>query len=1065
MALPMGNVIGDDEIFYHGSDDEDYPDPQTRQLRYRSAGERYLDNDIPFLLSASLRGPFDQLSGWDNPWKSRRRCEPCSIISTTLNSSKEKPKTDSVSRSGGKSTADSLQCHLPSPESLRQASVSEPHLFLQGQGLYMVQRWRQGIQPPSLTQDSFWASTNAQKNSSAKKRRAVESAWLKRRTNKKRKPNLIGRQISKKPALSSGDAGDSSPSSESCSSAFEASSPCRPRLVDSDDLIDQVELPTSTVNASFDGISTQVTPNKKPTSSSHCVSSSANGHLHGAAGEPPRQSEANVVTVSSPISRQSKMSAYVLGINKRKKRSPTPVTTKASLSPEEPSSGETTASDGDGWRQDARSIASKGTCRLQTQHDQSFCFKIRSAAEDAPEDQMLTSEPTQQPESPALAESGNQCRPPAIGLPDDVHSLEQRMTQSMSYEYLVRADKDGLRIKEAERPERHRMQSPQESTYGLLEHDGLAGDGSEAKKASSTISVEDKPLFTAPSGSSRAREESVTRCECRDGEETGPANNITSPPATAQHNMAANQQKDHDSELTPGPQEALESGPWLSGSRSALLPNHQSNTPTRPRQTCPMSPTDGTPQRYTLKLLLNHLVPASPWAKLSHLARSSGSTATWRGSQKINMGETEAVDESTQALISASQQSPWVGRTPVTNKTIVSFPEQIKDDADTEMSGCKAVDKDDVWVTGSQQSPWTALPPSTSLGQQQAAVESVLHEGLELNEGQGGELQDSKTTASQQSPWTETQSREPIDRVAARRSSPAGLSNQRCSGDDQRSCCYVGTENASMPALGLASSSPSIVVTSSQLQISRPHTPEPQFAVKPFASFITPSPERHPRALRSRACTMGGLASALKNPWSGNTSRPDRRVSWAPPPLQGDEERARTSSSLPSSTTSTPLPLPSAARSKARPVSPPPPLNNDSLPPSTKFSRHFAIAASRRRSLPSLASSPVLPCSTSKLRLIPTASQQGQTPGPRAMAEAFLAADDAATSEQQNQPQEPQQEAPLDGKDGVGVVDDLLRDMGDFFLAMDADAELDQAREDARASDPEFQTSAYQSPS
>ncbi|RDA85748.1 hypothetical protein CP532_5962 [Ophiocordyceps camponoti-leonardi (nom. inval.)] len=703
MALPLGNVIDDSEIFYHGSDDEDYPDYQTRQLRYRLAGRRFLDGDIPFLLSASLRGPFDRSSGWDNPWKSGQRCESCRFTSTTLNSSKQ-AITDSVSRSGGKSTTDSLQCHLPSPESLRQASVSEPHLFLQSRELDMVQQWRQDIQPPSLNHDSFWATTNAQKNRSARKRRAIESAWLKRRTNKKRKSDIPGRQKSRK-------------------------------------------------------------------------------------------------------------------------------------------------------------------------------------------------------------ESGNQFKPHATNLPDDVRSPKEMTAQSMSDEDLVRIDEQGCSIKESEHSGCPRMQSPDlELNFGSLEHGGFMGDA------------------------------------------------------------------------------------------------------------------------------------------------------------HIDMGEIEAVDEGTQALVPASQQSPWMERTLLPDNTIVPPAKQSKDDADTDVSECEEVEVDDALMTASQQSPWAALPSSTSLGQHRAADDTALVEDLEWNGGQDDELRGSKKAASQQSPWTEKQSHEPIDRAAARRSSPTGLCDQLSSGEDQSSWIrYVGTENTSTSALGLAPNSSSIV-TSSQPQVSRPHTPEPQFAVKPFASFTTPSPERASRALRSRACTIGGLASALKNPWSGKTSRPDRRVSWASPPLQEDEERDRLPTSLPSSAVSKPLPLPSAPRSKARPVSPPPPLSNDSLSPSTKFSRHFAIAASRRRSLPSLANSPVFSCSTSKLRLIPTASQQGQTPGPRAMAEAFLAADDTATFEQQQQPQEPQQDAPMEGNGGVGVVDDLLRDMGDFIFGLDRERESYPVREDPRAHSPEPLTSAYQSP-
>ncbi|RDA90099.1 hypothetical protein CP533_2564 [Ophiocordyceps camponoti-saundersi (nom. inval.)] len=1098
MALPLGDVINDDEVFYHGSDDEDYSDPQARQLRYRHAGKRYLDGDVPFLLSASLRGPFERTSGWDNPWKSGQRCEPRIVFSTTLDSSRKQLRNDFACRSGEVSTSESLHCHLPSPESLRQASVSEPCHFLQGQGLDMVQRWRQDIQPPSLTQDSFWTSTNEQKHSSAKKRRAIESAWLKRRTNKKRKPDLAGRQKPKTTTLSSRDGRHSSPDSESCSSAFEASSPCGPRLIDSNVLMEQDGLDTCNTNTAFDGTSAQLTASKKPTSPSQCVLSSVDSHISGVLHE-PRQAEEKVATPSSPSSRQSKMPAYTLELNQHKNRSPAPSSVEASLNTEEQSDGETRASDGDGWLQDACSATSKKRYRrLQTQHDRSFSFKIRSAAENTPENRRFES----------FAKTANQCRPSAIELPIDELSFEKKLKQPLSDDDSARTDEDGR--KEDKQQGRLKVLNPEISdlTFVPLNEDEFVEEGNEAMESSSVMIVEDNSLFAAPPGSNLARDDLTTRLEYRDNEETA-ITNTPLPATSTQYSVAANQHEDQGSQLTAGLEESPESGSCLSSPRSALLPNHQGKTSTRPSQT---SQTDETPQGYSIRLLLNQLVPPSPWAKLSQLARSSVSTGILRnqtarastpvsceeGAQQLDeaaegadqegaevegaivesgftasysgpsspkedrlsdnsdpekdldMGETKAVDDSTQALIPASQQSPWVRLAPLTDIKIVPS-NQVKGDVDTDMSECEEVEsqRNYLELTASHQSPWTAIPPSTNVGQHRAVDGCDLNKDLEMNDTQDNEPQDLKTAASQQSPWTETHFRD-----------------QPSDGEDQISQAHhVGTEKASMYTLGLASSSSSAVVTGSQPRIQRPHTPEPEFAIKPFASFVTPSPERPARALRSRAGTMGGLASALKNPWSGRSSRPDRRVSWASPPSQEHSqnrgERAPISSSITTSAALTPLPPPPASRIKTRQVSPPPPLLNSSLSPGTKFSRHFAIAASRRRRLPSFVSSPVLSCSTSKLRLIPTASQQGQTPGPRAMAEAFLAADDAFTPEQPQEQQE--QDALLDRNGDVGVVDDILRDVGDFFFALDADIKLDDVRGDPRAEASQCHATAFQS--
>ncbi|KAK4248600.1 hypothetical protein C7999DRAFT_13446 [Corynascus novoguineensis] len=60
-----------DDIIYHGSDDEAYDNPAERRLRYEAQAQRFLEGKPVFLLSASLRGPFEKKSGWVNPWRSK----------------------------------------------------------------------------------------------------------------------------------------------------------------------------------------------------------------------------------------------------------------------------------------------------------------------------------------------------------------------------------------------------------------------------------------------------------------------------------------------------------------------------------------------------------------------------------------------------------------------------------------------------------------------------------------------------------------------------------------------------------------------------------------------------------------------------------------------------------------------------------------------------------------------------------------------------------------------------------------------------------------------------------
>ncbi|KAL2144320.1 hypothetical protein VTI28DRAFT_9228 [Corynascus sepedonium] len=60
-----------DDIICHGSDDEAYDSPAERRLRYEAQAQRFLEGKPVFLLSASLRGPFEKKSGWLNPWRSK----------------------------------------------------------------------------------------------------------------------------------------------------------------------------------------------------------------------------------------------------------------------------------------------------------------------------------------------------------------------------------------------------------------------------------------------------------------------------------------------------------------------------------------------------------------------------------------------------------------------------------------------------------------------------------------------------------------------------------------------------------------------------------------------------------------------------------------------------------------------------------------------------------------------------------------------------------------------------------------------------------------------------------
>ncbi|KAL2175238.1 uncharacterized protein P884DRAFT_293670 [Thermothelomyces heterothallicus CBS 202.75] len=145
-----------DEVLCYGSDDEAYDSPAERHIRYEAQAERFLEGKPVFLLSASLRGPFDKASGWTNPWRSK---------SGTRRKYNQK-KTSSAPRRA----AEEGECKavLDSSNSRREASKTKPTLpqhvytpprYMDEDTFHRVQSWRDKVivesdLPPSSIQHS-----------------------------------------------------------------------------------------------------------------------------------------------------------------------------------------------------------------------------------------------------------------------------------------------------------------------------------------------------------------------------------------------------------------------------------------------------------------------------------------------------------------------------------------------------------------------------------------------------------------------------------------------------------------------------------------------------------------------------------------------------------------------------------------------------------------------------------------------------------------------------------------------------------------------------------------------
>ncbi|KXX82558.1 hypothetical protein MMYC01_201216 [Madurella mycetomatis] len=132
-----------DDVICPGSDDEAYRSPTDRRMRYEAQAQRFLEGKPIFLLSASLRGPFDRKSGWINPWRSksasrtksvRRRRPPASRRAT-------------VEQNESSNAPDSSPYNLPTPEnkSVLPCNTNTSPRYMDDESFSRVWDWRDRV--------------------------------------------------------------------------------------------------------------------------------------------------------------------------------------------------------------------------------------------------------------------------------------------------------------------------------------------------------------------------------------------------------------------------------------------------------------------------------------------------------------------------------------------------------------------------------------------------------------------------------------------------------------------------------------------------------------------------------------------------------------------------------------------------------------------------------------------------------------------------------------------------------------------------------------------------------
>lgn len=1103
-----------EDILYEGSDDDDYDSPSTRRLRYEAAGQRFLDGVEPFLLTAQLRGPFDKGSGWVNPWRSKHRTvratqEIAKSPAKQVQQRKRK-RVVSIPETTQAETQDSLECHLPSPESLKQPSVADLHPFLEEDELVMVQNWRSSVEPTALTKDSFWAST-PQGDQSTRRRRARGSGWLRKLATKRRRTEIMemGSVNTPLPRRSDTDIIQPSLSTElsfSSSSQLPSSalrstpqrqfSKPRSRSQEPDD---EDELVSTVSDAAVDASASvrRVSPRRD-------VQPNYDSAGHDYEDELSQEQLAAAATLSSPVSQRtcppssSRRSPLKAQLSREARQSQTPSKRRRPTSCPIPPDTERKA---DMVQQNQASAHEDGEDEdednvFETQEDQSFCFKMRqkTVVEVASSPAVLRVQEPPEAE-PALEEeetwAGFSSEDEGFPSLSSIASSEVSNKSTPVVLTVALDTSQGTEDSENEDASSSGLSSILSQYFDgfdstvLASQDALEMRGETEGKAAEVIEVaavqkKDKlkvqvekpsPATSQKVGKSMPTGPSESRDGAREGEESDE-------PMELDQQIEDDTLDAGDDSLTSMEDEDLED--------LALKPlvNSASRTP---KDVKVNNFTPSFSGALLLKASVRRSLPTN-WSRVSQLRSVSTSsslavvtthtaeakrhsdevsTASEEDSEDDDSIESESeaespaesgsefepgpVSQSRGTILDAGSPSEALSKTVDSlvhhETTLDRALKQVQADQESaqqvtveegQHNDTRDIDSQmevnnpkSQPLSTSQQSPWAGNQLS------QYAAMAIFHlsqEETATNPALTPRKTDSslETTAHEaQTPWT--------DEVKLSKKREAVTPNLMKAAQDmpmQEPSGFIDTPVMSLPTRNQnISATPDIAP--------RLSTPEPQFSVKSFASFMSPSPEQRPRRLPRASwrdsgsglpSTQGILASAMKNPWS---TKSDRRVSWAS--LPGEDDHPFTPAVAET--------LPPLSQPRSRASSPPPLVPIADLPTSddAKFHEHFKVMIRRTQDR--------------RQNILPTESQRTVgSPSPLGMAKKFIEVDEVLQPDEEDKHDTAESLPVLKPteklQDNVDFVENVFREMSDYLETWNVDTELEQARKEDSTETP-----------
>ncbi|KAM0428598.1 hypothetical protein ACHAPT_006959 [Fusarium lateritium] len=1086
-----------EDVLYEGSDDEDYDNPISRKLRYEEAGQRYLDGKTPFLITASLKGPFDTKPGrWVNPWRSKHRTAGTSQGVRTspgkLLRSAQVKRNVSIPETVLAAPNDSLECHLPSPESLKQASVAGAHPYLEVDELAKVQEWRNTIESGGAARDRFWTST-PQSSLSARKRKAQGSSWLKHLATKRRRTdimesgsvnspvpqrshpiNIVDDQVDYDdvPTTSFNSVPDRLPSSAVAATRFFAPSQTSDWEGDTQAATDVDELVEPDCRSSAVSSSSSAKRISPIRDIGKCAQDEEARHAEDELSRGKIASMQAAATLSSPVSQRRHTPAPGRNTNCSQHSVQRQSQSKPTL-PHQQEGSQNCDVESHVSTSSAGDESSTPSPAFETQEDRSFCFKMRPkhlAITEIVETSsvMQTSVSAEDPQA-SVDEEESWSGLSSLDEASEVHVLPQDDSVSQG------------KPSNPEKPDIDLVDSPVAEPMGL----GKPGLSSDL----SSISSE---KFTGFDLSEETPDDPCDVDTASDSSESGSDTaSMSSPESTKEAIKVTDTESASDSQALDSEPESEVILVGIEDDSSSRVEEtsddedettqestdeEEENTSTEPQNDQPQNgqaetssaqctPSKGndsiaSPSRggSLLKNSVKRCISQSSWSKLAQLTESPLASPSPRRLQ---------CRESITQLLSKTPSTNKLSSQTGSNTRVTSSQKQLLRPVNGDENGHQTESSPNCGPKAAEleQTPSSMIPP-TDIYAIESTVEQLeiqptaqeVHDGMDIN--QQDPKEESPVSFSQQSPWAESK----LSQYAstAMRRLPRSDGAQGSTSLDETHDSFAMTsptaqtpwaeETAPMPTMGqthipvnteedhMAVDVPNtpVVVSDANTQVqneapaitpapvARAATPEPQFSVKSFASFMSPSPERRPRKARRASwrdsgsrllSTQGILASATKNPWECSSSQ--RRVSWAPLPHETGGL-----SSVPA--TPTPLPAP------GRPASPPPttPIEELLISQDAKFRKHFNAVARR---------SNMAHGNAYYQRLLPSESQRtAGSPAPDAMAEAFLAADQLRQHTHLADQTKSDRETD-ESQDPLDMVEDVFREMGEFLEKWDVD--------------------------